>query len=71
MTKFSLLGEYAPGREAAESIGCCQRTLTRYAGELGSEIRSVKVGGRRYYRRDDLKRWLQRRERQAPTRRCA
>ncbi len=71
MTKFTILDDYAPKVEAAQCLDVTPRTLDRYASEPGSGLRSVKVGGRRLYRRDDIKRWLERRERQAPSRRTA
>lgn len=71
MTKFTPLDPYIPWNEASQTLGICRKTLGRYAAEPDAGIRSIMVGGRRLFRRDDLAAWIAKRERQAPTRRSA
>ena len=71
MTQFTPLAPYVAWDDAARSIGVCRKTLARYAAEPGSGLRSVKVGGRRMFRREDIAAWLLKNERQAPSRRTA
>ena len=69
MTRFDPLDAYISWQEACRSLGICRKTLGRYAEKPNAGIRSIKIGGRRMFRREDIAAWIAKQERQAPTRR--
>jgi hypothetical protein len=71
MKHTDLLSNYIDRACLAESWGVSMRTLARYEA-LPDGLPSLLLGGRRMYKLDSVRAWLERRERKPnPTRRRA
>ena len=57
-----LLEDYVNRQELAEQLGVSWRTLCRYEEERDG-LPSLILGGRRMYRLESVRAWLERRER--------
>ena len=65
----NILADYLNRDALAAELGVSARTVARYETEANG-LPSVMIGGRRKYKIDSVKAWLERRERKPnPTRR--
>ena len=64
-----LLEGYVTRSQLAAELNVCNRTVSRYENQP-SGLPSLTIGGRKMYRLETVRRWLERRERQPnPSRR--
>jgi hypothetical protein len=63
-----LLTDYIPSHELAAGLDVSERTLSRYERQPDG-LPSVMIGGRKFYRIDSVRKWLESRERHPNPRR--
>ena len=70
MTTEKVLDDYVNRRTLAEMLGCSPRTIPRYENEPNG-LPSLEVAGRKLYRIESVKKWLEGREKRPNPRRVA
>lgn len=70
MSDTSILNDFCTRPELAQDFGCSERTIWRYESQPDG-LPSVMIGGRKFYRIQAVREWLNARERRPNPRRAA
>jgi hypothetical protein len=70
MSDIGLLDEYRTRAELADELRCSWRTIWRYENQPDG-LPSVLIAGRKFYRIESVRDWLNKRERRPNPRRVA